>query len=116
MAYLCDMGQKGQKGKGKEIKIKNVLFSVILSGNFKNKKTENFLPQLPHKVIDMKRKTYYRTCKYCGSNLDPGEKCDCQKERDQDGDQAKEPTFSGIQNVYAVSGMAGKEETETMDR
>ena len=24
---------------------------------------------------------YYRTCKHCGSNLDPGEKCDCQKDR-----------------------------------
>lgn len=20
---------------------------------------------------------YYRTCPYCGSNLDPGERCDC---------------------------------------
>lgn len=24
---------------------------------------------------------YYRTCNHCGSNLDPGEKCDCQKDR-----------------------------------
>ncbi len=24
------------------------------------------------------RRTYYQTCEYCGSNLDPGEKCDCQ--------------------------------------
>ena len=24
---------------------------------------------------------YYRTCKHCGSNLDPGEKCDCKKDR-----------------------------------
>lgn len=23
---------------------------------------------------------YYRTCPYCGANLDPGEGCDCQKE------------------------------------
>ena len=23
---------------------------------------------------------YYNQCKYCGANLDPGEKCDCQKE------------------------------------
>ena len=21
---------------------------------------------------------YYQTCPYCGANLDPGEKCDCQ--------------------------------------
>ena len=24
---------------------------------------------------------YYRVCKHCGSNLDPGEKCDCQKDK-----------------------------------
>lgn len=22
--------------------------------------------------------SYYRTCPYCGANLDPGERCDCQ--------------------------------------
>ena len=22
--------------------------------------------------------TYYHTCEYCGINLDPGERCDCQ--------------------------------------
>ncbi len=22
---------------------------------------------------------YYKTCSYCGANLDPGEKCDCQE-------------------------------------
>lgn len=27
----------------------------------------------------MRTKTYYRTCPHCGSNLDPGEKCDCQE-------------------------------------
>lgn len=24
---------------------------------------------------------YYNTCSWCGSNLDPGERCNCQKER-----------------------------------
>lgn len=24
--------------------------------------------------------SYYNVCPICGSNLDPGEKCDCQKE------------------------------------
>lgn len=23
---------------------------------------------------------YFKICEYCGCNLDPGEKCDCQKE------------------------------------
>lgn len=24
--------------------------------------------------------SYYRSCRYCGANLDPGERCDCQEE------------------------------------
>lgn len=24
--------------------------------------------------------SYYRTCPHCGANLDPGERCDCQRE------------------------------------
>lgn len=26
---------------------------------------------------------YYRVCPECGCNLDPGEKCDCKKEKEQ---------------------------------
>ena len=26
---------------------------------------------------------YYRTCPYCGANLDPGERCDCQEEQEE---------------------------------
>lgn len=61
------------------------------------------------------RGTYYRTCKLCGSTLDPGERCDCQEMRDYNGDQEQETTYRRIQKVYAVRGMAGKEEAETMD-
>ena len=25
---------------------------------------------------------YYRTCPYCGAHLDPGERCDCQDEKE----------------------------------
>lgn len=25
--------------------------------------------------------SYYRECPYCGLNLDPGETCDCEKEK-----------------------------------
>lgn len=28
--------------------------------------------------------SYYRTCEYCGSNLDPAEVCDCREERKKD--------------------------------
>lgn len=31
------------------------------------------------------KKTYYTVCEYCGAHLDPAEKCDCRK--------AKEETF-----------------------
>ena len=24
---------------------------------------------------------YYRSCPYCGANLDPGERCDCRDEK-----------------------------------
>lgn len=24
---------------------------------------------------------YYNVCRYCGCNLDPGEKCDCEREK-----------------------------------
>lgn len=27
---------------------------------------------------------YYNVCPYCKSNLDPGEKCDCQDEKEKD--------------------------------
>ena len=27
--------------------------------------------------------TYYYTCPNCGANLDPGERCDCEKEQDE---------------------------------
>lgn len=29
----------------------------------------------------MQRNTYYWTCPYCDANLDPGEACDCRKEK-----------------------------------
>lgn len=58
------------------------------------------------------RKTYYRTCEYCGSTLDPGEKCDCQKGRDSYGTTGKETTYRRIPDVYAKSRMEREEKTE----
>lgn len=29
------------------------------------------------------RQTYYHTCPECGANLDPGEQCDCQQEKQE---------------------------------
>lgn len=28
----------------------------------------------------------YHTCPYCGANLDPGEHCDCENEREEEDD------------------------------
>lgn len=27
-----------------------------------------------------KRMTYFKTCRWCGGHIDPGEKCDCRQE------------------------------------
>ena len=55
------------------------------------------------------KRTYYKTCEFCGSNLDPAEVCDCQKEREKDGYKAEESTFRRIQNIHKFSGVARKE-------
>lgn len=34
---------------------------------------------------------YYRVCRFCGSNLDPGERCDCMDKR-----QEREDLFERI--------------------
>jgi hypothetical protein len=34
--------------------------------------------------------SYYRTCPDCGSNLDPGEICDCQLNYEEDTDHENE--------------------------
>ena len=32
--------------------------------------------------------SYYRTCPHCGAALDPGERCDCQEEKETAADAA----------------------------
>ncbi len=32
----------------------------------------------------------YNTCPYCGANLDPGEKCDCREEDDEENQKITE--------------------------
>lgn len=29
------------------------------------------------------KKGYFSTCEYCGGSLDPGEKCDCRKQKNR---------------------------------
>ena len=45
------------------------------------------------------RHTYYRTCPICGSNLDPGEQCECeQKGRERHADDGSgEGSAEGLQ-------------------
>ena len=60
--------------------------------------------------------TYYRICEFCGSNLDPGERCDCQRVRDSNDNKREKTTYGRIQIVYAESGVAGEKKTAAMDR
>lgn len=32
----------------------------------------------------------YRTCPYCGANLDPGETCDCRQDTDENKEENKD--------------------------
>jgi len=45
----------------------------------------------------MSRNTYYWTCPYCGANLDPGEKCDCNEGKE-------EPPKILVDNYKSVQG------------
>ena len=43
----------------------------------------------------------YRTCPYCGANLDPDEKCDCQK--DGEGEKTEmRMTRIRIRNLFGI--------------
>lgn len=36
----------------------------------------------------MTKGRYFHTCPCCGANLDPGERCDCEDETEQDAQKA----------------------------
>jgi len=43
--------------------------------------------------------SYYRTCPYCGANLDPGERCDCRDNEKAAADAANiDGGWDGIEN------------------
>lgn len=44
------------------------------------------------------RSMYYHTCPYCGANLDPEEKCDCQLSLEEK-KQAGKRTLADLQNT-----------------
>lgn len=37
-----------------------------------------------NRIERSEKMSYYRTCPYCGANLDPGEVCDCRREKGDD--------------------------------
>ena len=37
--------------------------------------------------------SYYNICEHCGSNLDPGEKCDCMEQQEEKEIRMKEKVF-----------------------
>jgi hypothetical protein len=59
--------------------------------------------------------TYYRTCRHCGANLDPGEKCDCQEAYDRRVSEVTALTKSGLKGEQlrtAAREMIGRWENE----
>ena len=44
---------------------------------------------------------YYRECGLCGCALDPGEKCDCEKEAQEKQEQLQKMVFVGRNGQYA---------------
>ena len=42
---------------------------------------------------DRMKRYDYRTCPYCGANLDPGETCDCRRERHADNEESNYTRF-----------------------
>ena len=57
----------------------------------------------------MRTKTYYHTCPYCHSNLDPNEKCTCEESK---GSEAYGRFRKGSQEPLQA-GMVRKEQGET---
>lgn len=52
--------------------------------------------------------SYYQICPYCGSHLDPGEKCDCQKK--ESAAQSEANTLSGkdSKTVFILHNVKGR--------
>lgn len=50
-------------------------------------------------------KTYYITCPNCGSNLDPGEICDCTKDAAQNVQEAKTTANTDTIEIKTVHGI-----------
>lgn len=48
---------------------------------------------------------YYNTCPLCGSNLDPGEPCDCKREEEKESD--RKTRFSTGGETYGQFAGAG---------
>lgn len=49
--------------------------------------------QLNYSVEKEKRQMpFYKTCPFCGANLDPGEKCDCQDTKKEEEEKKDECT------------------------
>lgn len=43
--------------------------------------------------------SYYKTCPNCGARLDPGERCDCDKEKRNTPEQAKTKEEKGCKKT-----------------
>ena len=46
---------------------------------------------------------YFKTCEYCGDNLDPGERCDCNKREPLKPTKVKRAQYKYITRQYDLS-------------
>lgn len=49
---------------------------------------------------------YFNTCPHCGSNLDPGESCDCKEQRGTQHEQSQTNLCSQLHNKHFDKGKA----------
>lgn len=57
---------------------------------------------------------YYNSCPYCGSNLDPGEMCDCQQEARKSGERKRKggDNFDGY--IKAAGGILSRQQNKAV--
>lgn len=59
--------------------------------------------------VEIMKRTYFVTCPFCGSNLDPGERCDC-----NEGRSYHDEKIQGLQNEGQLLSLEAEERRERL--
>ena len=73
-------GRAGRAGKNDSENKKNEIRAKIDRFGKKRKKFKKICSTCSHGKKEMRKRYYYRICEKCGAALDPGERCDCERE------------------------------------